>query len=186
MKVYLIHGWQSKGDRGFRSWLKTGLEKMGHEVFAPDLPNADFPSPEKWLGFLHKNIFISEETVILGHSLGGLATLKFLQSLPDGKKIKKAVLVAPVIEDVTGITEQERVEVFLPWKKELLNYKKINNSTIEGVDAFFSDNDEYIPLESAQIVKDNLLSRVFVEHDKGHYNMSKLSEVPLILNAIIK
>ena len=188
MKVYLIHGWQSSGERGFRVWLKKELEKLNYDVFAFDLPNPEFPKEEEWLDVLSREIKTKEgvnDIVILGHSLGGLTTLKFLESLPEGHIIKKAVLVAPVVNYVTNINEYHVQTTFIPWTEKGLNYKKINES-VESIVAFFSDNDKYIPIESADILKKNLNINVIIEHDKDHYaTREKTEEVPLILNVII-
>ena len=188
MTIYLIHGWGAKGEEGFRLWLKQELEKLGFEVVAFDLPNRDVPNPSEWLDFMHKNISLKnpEQVILLGHSLGGLAVLRFLEKLPANIKINKAILVAPVIKDVTSVTEEDWRDVFVPWSTGEFDYKKINNSA-EKIIAFFSDNDRFIPLESANIVKDNLDAVVFIEHNKDHYSTPHKSvEVQSILNAIIK
>ena len=78
----IIHGTEGYPEENWFPWLKQELEKRGYEVFVPQ-----FPSPPKvpakiaeWFDVL-KNYeqHVNGDTIIIGHSLGGVFTLRILE-----------------------------------------------------------------------------------------------------------
>ena len=70
---------------------KSFLEKLGYEVWVPQLPDADDPVLSKWLPVALTGKY-NEETIIMGHSAGGPLVLSVLENI--GVTIHKAILVA--------------------------------------------------------------------------------------------
>ncbi|MFA6485901.1 MAG: leucine--tRNA ligase [Candidatus Magasanikbacteria bacterium] len=125
----LIHGFTSNSSRGFKPWLKTELEKDGHRVWNPDLPNTTNPNVNEQAKYVLENspFSIDEDTVLVGHSLGGPVTYRILESI--NKKIARTVLVDPVVRP--RFNDQDRPEVVascdwqFDWKKIKINGGKI-------------------------------------------------------------
>ena len=99
MKTALIfHGTEGHPEENWFPWLKQELEKRGYKVFVPQ-----FPSPPKipamideWFAVLDNyKTFIDKDTILIGHSLGGIFTLRALERLQD--PIKAAFLVGTPI-----------------------------------------------------------------------------------------
>jgi len=77
-KVLIIHGWESNSKEHWFLEEKKRLEKSGHEAVVPDMPNASRPIKEEWVRIL-KNFGPNESSVLIGHSLGGTAILRYLE-----------------------------------------------------------------------------------------------------------
>src|SRR5581483_4558295 len=92
----ILHGFTGRSDKNFIPWLKKSLEEKGFEVQAPQLPDTDHPTEAGQVGYVIENCKINKQTIIIGHSLGGLVAMKALQKI--NKPIAGLVLVAPAME----------------------------------------------------------------------------------------
>lgn len=185
-RVYLIHGWGGKPEGGFRQWLKRELESRGYEVHPLAMPDADTPRIEQWIPFLLSTIQTPDEnTILVGHSMGCQAILRYLEALPEGSRVGKVVLVAGFIERLTDLDAEEQV-VAKPWLETPINFEKVRRAAQEIV-AFFSDNDRWVPIENERAMRDKLGARTIVEHARGHWSDTedRITEVPTILAEII-
>ncbi|MDP2631651.1 MAG: alpha/beta fold hydrolase [Candidatus Uhrbacteria bacterium] len=82
MRIVLIHGYKASSQTNFFPWLADELREKGHEVIVLDLPNADAPDPEEWTKVLVEAVrYVDDETIILGHSIGGAEALRFLEAV---------------------------------------------------------------------------------------------------------
>jgi predicted alpha/beta hydrolase family esterase len=78
----IIHGTYGNPDENWFPWLKTELEKIGYQVYAPIFPTPENQNLEAWLkviGDLHNNI--GAKTIFIGHSVGASFILSILESL---------------------------------------------------------------------------------------------------------
>lgn len=184
--AYLVHGWGGRPDSGFRPWLKKQLEKEGYEVVVPALPDTGKPLIEKWVPCLQSVIRDPDEnTVLVGHSLGGPAVLRYLETLPDGVHVGKTVLVAPVVDAIMGLSPEETA-FSKPWFETPIDVEKVRRSAGKMI-GFFSDDDHWVPIESGKIFKERYGATTIIEHHMGHYSEeSGVSEVPTILKAILE
>lgn len=89
-RIILLHGKGGSATGAFKPWLKEKLEKLGYEVESPQLPNSATPDDEEQADYVEKNYKLDAETVIVGHSFGGLVTLRLLER---GAKVKRVVLL---------------------------------------------------------------------------------------------
>ncbi len=95
-KFVILHGYKSRADRLRWQWVKAELEKMGHEVVIPQLPNTDEPDEAEQVATALAATRYDENTVLVGHSLGAVVAMKALQQLD--RKIARLVLIAPAID----------------------------------------------------------------------------------------
>lgn len=183
-KAFIIHGWSGKPDKGFRPWLKTELEKHGYSVEVPAMPDSDHPTVEAWIFFLQQQIRIPDEhTVLVGHSLGAPAILMYLEKLPEGVTIDKAILVAGSFTTIRELTPEKKV-LARPWLEKNWDYEKIRRSA-KSIVAFYSDDDPWVPIENSEVPK-KLGAKIIIEHGMKHYNEDAgIREVPAILKEIL-
>lgn len=179
-KAFIIHGWEGTPDSNWFPWLKRELEGKGFEVAVPQMPNADYPKMGEWLAHLQKVVGEPDEnTYFVGHSLGVIAILQYLEALSSGKKVGGAILVAGFSEPV-GIGELKN------FFATPLDYEKIKN-TAKKIITVNSDNDPYVPLAQGEILRDKLGAKLIVVPKGDHLNAGNGSfEFPQVYDEILK
>jgi len=185
-RIFIIHGWEgSPGDIWF-PWLAKKLREKGYIVKTLAMPNADEPVIDQWLAHMRAIIrHPDKNTILVGHSLGGQAILRYLAELPEEIQIKKAILVAPVLNEITNRDFDEKDPGAL-WLKTPFNEKKAKKAT-KKIIGFFSDNDRWIPLSSEKTLREKFGARTIIEHNMGHYSDDEnMNGVPQILEEIVK
>ena len=183
-RAILIHGWSGSPFNGFFPWLKTELEGRGYVVEAPIMPDADEPVFEQWVPFLESLVGTpDEETIIVGHSMGGQAALRFIERLPEGSTIGRVILVAPVVTTIENMGLMEEL-VARPWLDRPFSDAKIRRFA-DKIVGIFSDDDPDILLTSEEIARNRFGAKTVVEHAKAHYSEDTgTTEVPVILEYI--
>jgi len=134
---YILHGYNGSSEENWFPWLKAELEKRGDKAIVPALPNPDKPQLDEWLSTLRSSIQENGEGTIIGHSLGGVLAMRYLEQ--DGHP-EKIVLVAVPFKKLANIPG---IDNFLetPWgiTPEQLQSTKF---VIIG-----SEDDPYVPVE---------------------------------------
>jgi leucyl-tRNA synthetase/predicted esterase YcpF (UPF0227 family) len=95
-KYVYLHGYKSGVDRPRNHWYRENLEALGHSVVIPDLPNSEHPVEEEQVRVALEATNWDQNTVVVGHSLGGIVAMKAL--MKSGKKIAGLVLIAPAMD----------------------------------------------------------------------------------------
>ena len=93
MKVVLIHGKNTDPTKKWYPWFAAEVPKFGVEFIAPILPNSEDPIMAEWLAEIDKTQPDSE-TILVGHSRGGVAVLHWLENQAPEVKVKKVILIA--------------------------------------------------------------------------------------------
>jgi uncharacterized protein len=180
-KVYLIHGWggNSSSEPWF-SWLKRQLLKNKIEFHSFDFPDTDNPKIKEWVDFLDSNIKeLDDETYLIGHSIGCQTIMRYLEKLPNNKKIAGCIFVAGWF-NLKGLSQEEK-EIAKPWLETLLDFNQIKKHTNNFL-VILSDNDPSVPLTDEIIFKEKLGARVIIKHNEEHFN--KTQEIKELLEAI--
>ena len=183
-KIILVHGWEATSKSDFFPWLKKELEKKKIWNYFPDLPNTEEPKINEWIPFLQKNIKeIDNDTILIGHSIGCQAVLRYMETLPAKVKVKKVILLAPWMKlDEETIKEEgeEVVAIAKPWIETPINWGKVKSHCKDFI-CIFSDNDPYVPLSNKELFHIRLNARSIVLHNKYHFDMGhgilKLPEI---------
>ncbi len=88
----ILHGRASTAKDNFYPWLKKELEKEGFKVQVPTMPNRKGePDDVEQADFVQKNCKLNRNTVIIGHSMGGIVAMRLLER---GIKIGGLILLA--------------------------------------------------------------------------------------------
>ncbi len=179
-RVFIIHGWEATPEANWFPWLKNELENRGFNVTVSAMPDSERPILEKWLKYLDKLVGeVDSDTYFVGHSLGVITILRFLEALPNGQRVGGAVFVSGFSETI-GINELSGFFV------TPLAYGKVKSS-VDKIIAINSDNDQYVSLRNGEIIRDRLGAELIVVHQGGHLNLDNgYAQMPLALEAILK
>ncbi|OGE86021.1 MAG: hypothetical protein A3J48_03240 [Candidatus Doudnabacteria bacterium RIFCSPHIGHO2_02_FULL_46_11] len=180
-RVFIIHGYGGHPSDNWFPWLKTELEKLGYEVYVPAMPNTDTPQLAEWLSSLKALISTPDgNTYFVGHSLGCITILRYLESLGENQKVGGAVLAAAFIDPII----LKEVNHFV---SEPLNAEKIKQSVVKGLVVVNSDNDPYMPFEQAEKLKLLLNSRLIKVHNGAHLSAEAgYTQLPVVLEELDK
>ncbi|MFE1448730.1 RBBP9/YdeN family alpha/beta hydrolase [Streptomyces olivaceoviridis] len=100
-RAYLIlHGWQNHRPPGhWQHWLAGRLTALGHRVGYPQLPDADDPDLDVWLGELARHLEElngPEERVVVAHSLSAVLWLHAAaRGMEQQRYADRVLLVSP-------------------------------------------------------------------------------------------
>lgn len=192
LRAFIIHGYLGYPEEAWLPWLKRELEGRGYQVSLPSMPNADRPTIPGWTSFIRGLVGAPDrKTVMIGHSLGGNAVLRYLETLDDaGEPVLKTVLVASGFpsglppDQAEGGPEVD--EALRPWFRTGVDPRKVKRAAGQCT-VILSDDDPYISFEAAKAgFQAHLDARIIVEHGKGHLNEdSGISELPSALAAVL-
>lgn len=178
-RVFNIHGWEGYPEEGWRPWLRKELEKRGFEVFVPAMPETNTPTFEKWLSHLVKTVGKPRKTdIFVGHSLGCITVLRFLEGLKGSEKVGGAILVA-------GFTDNLGCQEIDSFFTAPINFEKIK-SRCEKFIVIHSDNDPYVPLKHGDIFKEKLGAKLIKMHKMKHFSGDDgITELPVVLEELL-
>ena len=127
-------------------YVKRELESISIEVIAKNMPDAKLARRKYWIPFIGKNVSGEKDAILIGHSSGAVAILRYLEN----HKILGAVIVGACYTDL-GLEEEKLSGYFddeWQWNKIKENAKWIIQ--------FASTNDPYIPIEEARFIKNKI------------------------------
>jgi uncharacterized protein len=141
------------------------LEKQDMYACALAMPTPDQPICKQWVEEISRHIEVStnDEVYLVGHSLGGPAILRYLES-EQGKLVAGAVLVsAPARKTIN-----RSIDDFL---EEEFDFAAIR-SLCREFSVIHGDNDPNVPLDNAEYLADKLGAELVVVEGGGHLNGS--------------
>ena len=160
----IFHGTGGYPEENWFPWLKQQLEAKRLEVIVPHFPTPEGQSLQAWLDVLKPWMNkISSETILIGHSLGGIFTLKLLEILK--QPVKLAVLVGTPI-GVGWIKNFEQDKSFAGFD---FDWEKIKSNSKKFI-IYHSDNDPYVSLENGQELAKHLSVNLTFIPNAGHFN----------------
>lgn len=181
-RVIIIHRWGGKPSDDWYPWLKWELEKAGHEILVPEMPNTEAPVIREWLDKLKEVVGKPDEnTILIGHSIGCQTIIRFLETPRSNEKAGEVLLVAPWIH-LVNLEDQESEMIAKPWTETPIDWEKAKKRASKYV-CLFSENDPWVPVEEAEIFKNKLGAEVKILSNQGHFNERK-SEI--IFQEILK
>lgn len=164
--IFIFHGTEGYPEENWFPWLKERLETMGHKVFVPQ-----FPSPpvvpakiSEWFDALSGyEQHINENTIIIGHSLGGVFALRVLERLEH--PIRAACFTGTPV-GVKPILNYDRDNSFSGF---VFDWSAIR-SKAENFVVFQSDDDPYVSLGNGEELAKKLGIELCFVTNAGHFN----------------
>jgi predicted alpha/beta hydrolase family esterase len=171
----IIH--HSFGRKSQSNWYRSVAEALSdtYDVVIPDAPNTAQGRISEWLpAFAALNP--DENTVAVGHSLGGDVLLRYLEQ--PGHKLKAVFLVATPIDDLKWDDLQATGFFAKPFDWPTI---------VANAEHFFvlaSGDDRTVPYAHAESLAANLHARLITFNDKGHFNQDSFPELVTVIKEI--
>ena len=180
-RVFIIHGWAGNPESNWFPWLKSELEKREIETIILSMPNSEHPIQKVWVDYIKENVINPDKnTFFVGHSLGGITILRYLEGLSDEIKIGGIVLVASFALPI-GYSEPDG------FCHTPVNFEKIKRIISGRATVINSDNDEYVSNDTAKKLYDNIGGKFILIHNGGHLTGGDgYIQFPEVLNEFIK
>jgi len=159
--------------------VKNGLEKLGLDVIAENMPDPDLARKKYWLPFI-KDKLSTKNSILIGHSSGAVAILRYLEK----NKCELAILVGVCHTDL-GSAHEKKSEYFdEPWK-----WNEIKNNAKKIV-VFASKDDPYIPISEPLFIKEKVNAEYHEYFDEGHFgedvNKKEFPEVVTVVSKFLE
>ncbi len=184
--VYIIHGWDGSPNEPMYRWLRRELTSRGFKVVIPEMPNPEKPDIESWVKKINETVECPDKnTILVGHSIGCQAILRYLEKLDSSVFVGDLILIAPWFT-LQNLESEEEHTVVKPWIETKINFFSVTRH-VSKITAIFSDSDPFVPLENVELFKKNLETENIIEHNKGHFiEEDGVTELPSALEAILK
>jgi len=180
----MIHCWEGYPNYCWYPWVKKQLEDKNYEVIVPEMPDTENPGLTGWLSKLKEIVDGPDKnTYLVGHSLGCITILRYLESLNEGEEIGGAIFVA-------GFTDNLGYKEINSFFETPIDFKKIKKHCKNFV-AIHSDNDPHVPLKHGDIFKKKLNAKVIIKSKMNHFsgeidNEESCTELPVALEELLE
>lgn len=129
----------------------------------PAFPDTDTPELSKWLPHLQFVVGTPDsELVLIGHSVGCITIMRYLESLPAGTQIAGVVFVA-------GFTDDLGFDQLKNFFTTPIDFEKIKGAA-KKFTAIHSDDDPFVPLRHGDILREKLGAQLVVKHAMKHFS----------------
>jgi uncharacterized protein len=162
-RAIIVHCWGGSSNYAWYPGAARDLEARGYTVTIPNMPETEEPRLKMWLPHLRSIVGDgpTDELVLIGHSLGTVTIMRYLESLPDEVQIGKVILVA-------GFTDQLGFRELENFFETPLDYAKIKRAPKNGFVVIQSDNDPYISAQYGERLKQELDAKLIIKHGANH------------------
>lgn len=158
-KILILHGWNAAAQEHWFWQAKIDWEKMDWQVEVPELPGQYFPKKEKWVKII-ESFHPDDQWTLIGHSLGGVAILRYLEETK--KPIKQTILVGTPYDAM----KFGALANFFPKK---INWQKIKTNC-PRFDLVYQDEDMAVPIEHGKIYAEKLEAKIHIVPGFNHFH----------------
>lgn len=158
-------------------YVKLELEKLGITVIAQNMPDPMLARKRYWLPFIEQQIGEGNDVILIGHSSGTVAIMRYLET----HKIKGAIIVGAYDNDFGNDRERQSGYFDTEWQWNIIK------QNAQWIIQFASTSDPYIPIANAHKIRDNLGTIYYEYPDQGHFSddVNKM-EFPELIEALKK
>lgn len=182
-KVIIVHCWDGYPEYCWYPYVKKELEARGFDVQVPGFPQGA-PKLDTWLPILKEVADTpDEDTYLIGHSVGCITILRYLESLQENQKIGGAVFVA-------GFTDNLGMDELANFFTTKIPFRELRKRANRFV-VIHSDDDPYVPLKHGDIFKERLGAELIIKHNFKHFSgpvdkEDSCVKLPNVVGSILK
>ncbi len=169
-RVIIVHGWEGGSHDDWLPWLKTELEKRGHEVLMPDMPDTGIPVIEKWVDKLAEIVGVPDsETYFIGHSIGSQTILRYLETI--NTQVGGALFVAGWF-NLENLEDEEAIKIAKPWTETPIDIEKVKGVLPKSI-LLISKDDPYGAFQENVDKFSQFVTHTSVFDHAGHFTEAK-------------
>ena len=180
-KIILVHGYlATPQDNWFPHFKKFIEQLLDVSVVIPAMPNSSSPDFHSWLIHLRETInIIDDRTIFVGHSLGCVTILSFLEKYFPEQKIKGLYLVSGFVEN----TPLPQLSGFV---KEKLNFHRLTRNA--AIRVVISAVDDTIVPHKYSLELSERMDAEFILLSQGKHFIAQdgFTEFPELITKIIE
>ncbi|MFL5345598.1 MAG: RBBP9/YdeN family alpha/beta hydrolase [Hyalangium sp.] len=180
--LVIVPRWAGRPDTDFYVWLEAKLREAPQgfsSVRTLDMPNPAQPTIPGWVGALSAAVgpTPAPSTVLMGHSVGCQAVIRYLATLPPGHVIDGVLLVA-AWWDV-----DKPWESLVPWVETPVDLERVRAAARRFV-VLLSDNDPFTSnyVRNRRLWEERLGATVLLAPGARHFNNPR---EPAVLEALL-
>jgi uncharacterized protein len=149
------------------AWAVERFRQQGFEVIAEDMPDPEIAHMNIWLPHIEKHFKADEKSIIVGHSSGGVAALRYLEN----HRLFGAVVIGVNHTDLGYPEEKEAGWYDAPWQ-----WAKINRNA-GWIIQYASTDDPYINIEEPRLIHQKTGSEYYEFTNRGHFMTKEFPEL---------
>ncbi|MFB7800933.1 RBBP9/YdeN family alpha/beta hydrolase, partial [Isoptericola sp. NPDC056134] len=176
-RVIVIHGYGADPDSHWFPWL---TDQLGPEnVTIPPMPDPSNPDAATWVEIATKAIADADEnTVIIGHSLGGITALRGIAAQSPAFHVAGIIIVAGFAEHLPGYAALD------PFTSDRLDIEALR-SVSPNRSVFVADIDPVLDTAIVERLATRLGANLIEVAGAGHFQADDgITALPEILNVI--
>ncbi|KAM3865414.1 serine hydrolase RBBP9 [Diretmus argenteus] len=149
-------------------WARKQIIKIPDmRCLLKNMPDPVTARESVWLPFMEEELGCDEETVIIGHSSGAAAAMRYAET----HRVFGIILVGAYISDLGDENERESGYFGRPWEWERIR------GNVGHIIQFGSSDDPFLPWEEQQAAADGLQAKLHKYTDRGHFQNTHFPEL---------
>ncbi len=179
-RASIFHGYGATPEDHWFGWLAEHLDRAGFRTDVPALPESQAPAPDRWVAAVAKAVGTPDEgSVVVAHSLGCLAVLRYLASLSAPWRLGHLVLVAGFVDTLPALPV---LDGFIGDGTDPAGVRE----KVASLTVLRSDDDPYVPVEHTDRLAGLLGTTALVVPGAGHFLADEgVTSLPQALEAIV-
>lgn len=173
----IVHGWEASSKNHWIPWLSNELTAAGINVHALDMPDTMHPRQEAWVSHLAAHVTDPANTILIGHSMGGMTVLRLLERWA-GAPFANAVIVAAPIRH---LGRDELADFFtLP-----VNFSVVRGN-VDTATVIHGDDDPIVPVAHGHETATALNCEITIIPNGHHLGTAaNITSLPPVLHAAL-
>ncbi|KAL9957919.1 hypothetical protein ACROYT_G034875 [Oculina patagonica] len=148
-------------------WLRNKLQEKDVECVLKNMPDPVTARESIWIPFMEQQLSCNSNTVIVGHSSGAQAALRYAEN----HSVLGLVLVSACVTDLGDPNEKASGYYNRPWE-----WEKIRQNT-QWIIQFGSSDDPFLPFSEQKQVAEGTAAEFHQYSDKGHFQSMAFPEL---------
>ena len=153
-------------------YVKDKLKKEGFDVVLENMPDPELARRKYWLPFIEKKLEGGNNSLLIGHSSGAIAILRYLET----HTCDIAVLIAVYHTDLGYESEKISGYFDTPW-----DWDRIKKNA-KRIIIFASRDDPHINIDEPRFVKEKLHAEYHEFEDSGHFQSEEFFELISVID----